>query len=89
MTEYMTQFTHSTILELNVEQQEAIRRLKSFRDQFIHFKPMSYGITTNEEWIITDVVDVIEFLALDCGNVFYYDPSLLERVRNAIVIFRK
>lgn len=76
MEDYMVQFTYSEVLKLTELENEAIRKLNNYRNDFSHFKPMSYAIyTESEEWIIKEVINVIEFLALKSGNVFYLNPD--------------
>lgn len=76
MEDYMVQFTHSKILKLTELEDEAIRKLNNYRNNFSHFKPMTYAIyIESEQWIIKEVVNVVEFLALESGNIFYYNSD--------------
>jgi hypothetical protein len=88
--DYMLQFSDSKVLKLDMDHRLAIDRLIKHRNHFAHFKPMSYGITGDyNNDIIYPVVEVIEFLALNSGNVPYYiyKEDLEMRIRIALSKF--
>ena len=68
---WMRQYTHSTVLELTREQKLSIRFLKdTLRNKFAHYVPLAWSIELHGmPKIALDVLNVIEFLALDSGNV--------------------
>lgn len=59
-----------------------------YRNDFVHIKPKGISvITESEEWIIKEVVDVIEFLALESGNVYYFDQGNSDKVKQLLEKF--
>jgi hypothetical protein len=86
---YMLQNTDSKVLHKTHRQTEAIKKLVDYRNHFAHFKPGLSGITKSEEWIISEVIDVIRFLSLESNNIFYFGNSTSERVEKIINRFRK
>ncbi|PEJ32290.1 hypothetical protein CN689_14265 [Peribacillus butanolivorans] len=86
--DYMKQFTFSKLLKLTEKQRKAINKLILYRNDFIHFKPKDISvITQSEEWIIEEVVSVIEFLALESGNVFYRGKHTKKEVEEILKAF--
>lgn len=78
---YMLQYYEiSKILKLSDAQIEAIEKMINYRNDFAHFKPKGISIITeSEEWIIKEVISVIRFLALDSGNVLFYESHFREK----------
>ncbi|KON69650.1 hypothetical protein AKG34_13440 [Peribacillus butanolivorans] len=86
--DYMMQFTFSKLLKLTEKQRRAINKLILYRNDFIHFKPKDISvITQSEEWIIEEVVSVIEFLALESRNVFYRGNHTIDKVEKLLKAF--
>lgn len=82
---FMTQFTDSKVLSLTDEHKKSIDKMINYRNDFAHFKPKGFSLLTrSEEWIIKEVVDVIKFLALETGNVFYNGSNNREEVESLI-----
>ncbi|MDE3838645.1 hypothetical protein C0966_04480 [Bacillus methanolicus] len=72
--DYMLQNTESKVLKRTPKQIKAIEKLINYRNDFAHFKPRALSvITSSEEWIIEEVITVIKFLALESGNIFYFE----------------
>ena len=68
--EYVTYYVHSKALRLTQDQKDAIRFLKRVRNQIEHYVPMLWSIELHSIVIsVLDALDVIRFLALECGNV--------------------
>ena len=87
---YMQQRLDSKILKLTQPQKVAIYKMIDYRNDFAHFKPKFPSvITKSEEWIIKEVVSVIEFLALESENVVYRGIHNKEEVEKLISLFRK
>ncbi|WNB93410.1 hypothetical protein [Bacillus sp. NEB1478] len=86
---YMMQQFDSKILKISEPQQNAIDKMILYRNDFAHFKPKALSvITQGEDWIVKEVVDVIKFLALDSGNVTYFEDSIFEKVKYLINRFK-
>ncbi|MGE7880229.1 hypothetical protein [Peribacillus muralis] len=87
--DFMIQNTESKVLNKTENQNNAIEKLKMYRDDFVHFKPRGLTIITEtEEWMIYEVVSVIKFLALESNNVTYYDLGDKLNVENLIGTFK-
>ena len=68
--EYVTYYVHSKALRLTQDQKDAIRFLKRIRNQIEHYVPMLWSIELHSIVVsVLDALDVIRFLALECGNV--------------------
>jgi hypothetical protein len=69
-SKWMRKYVHSNLLELSSFQDESIKYLHEFRNNFQHFIPNSPPLELDRmPQICLDVLDVIRFLALDTGNV--------------------
>ncbi|WP_158735135.1 hypothetical protein [Alteribacillus sp. YIM 98480] len=77
MKEYMNkEFERSNTLILTDKQESAISKMIDYRNQFMHFIPMAMGFMGDyEKEIVNPVLEVIEFLALESGNILYYQNS--------------
>jgi hypothetical protein len=86
---YMLQYYEtSKILKLSDTQIDAIGKMINYRNDFAHFKPKGISIVTqSEEWIIKEVISVIRFLALDSGNVLFYERNLREKTETLLEMF--
>lgn len=86
-TGWMHQFTHSQTLTLTFDQKQSLQKLrKDIRNNFEHFTPKGWSIeVSGMPKIVSDAVDVIEFLALSSGNPLWDTDSRQEqRIRDAI-----
>ncbi|MEH7084797.1 hypothetical protein V7139_18950 [Neobacillus drentensis] len=78
---YMMQRLDSKVLKITELQQEAINKMILYRNDFAHFKPKGLSvITEGADWIVKEVVGVIRFLALESGNVTYFDEENRDKV---------
>ncbi len=70
-------------------QTSSVKKLNELRNEFIHFVPKSWLIEISGlPRIVLDCVNTIEFLALECGNVIWYDESLEKRTKEVIAQLR-
>ncbi|MGD0037258.1 MAG: hypothetical protein ABSC53_08205 [Bacteroidota bacterium] len=85
-TNWMTQTILSKPLQLTDDQRHAIRILKKiFRDNFEHFIPKGWSIEIHGfPQIAMNVLEVINFLALDTGNYVLFDQPLRHEVKSII-----
>jgi hypothetical protein len=68
--EFMTQNTHSKVLSLTDSQKEAIASIKARRNQIEHYAPLYWHVEKHDVVVSTvEALDVIQWLALDSGNV--------------------
>lgn len=89
---WMRQYTHSRALTLTCEQQKSINMLrKGVRNNFEHFIPTGWSIEiSGMPKIVSDLVDVIEFLAFSSGNPLWnMELDHERRIRSAIDTIRK
>ncbi|MDT0159262.1 hypothetical protein [Bacillus sp. AG4(2022)] len=85
----MKQRLDSKVLNISEIQQKAIDKIVLYRNEFAHFKPKALSvITEGEDWIVKEVVAVIKFLALDSGNVNYFEDGIFEKVKSLIDGFK-
>lgn len=82
----MLMTTESRVLELSDEQRSSIDRLVGLlRNEFEHFYPKSLSIELHGmPHIMLDVLDVIEFLALESGNYTYLPDGKDDELRQLI-----
>jgi len=69
-SEWTTQYVRSRPVQLSDDQKDAIRWLKSIRNQLEHYTPLAWNI--EEHSLVTSAIaalDVVRALALDTGNV--------------------
>ena len=84
---FMRQYTNSGTLSLTSGQKKSLEKLrKDIRNNFEHFIPKGWSIEiSGMPKIVSDVVDVIEFLAFSSGNPLWdQDLNHEQRIRDAI-----
>ena len=84
---WMRQYTPSRTLSLTSDQKKSIEKMKNdIRNNFEHFIPKGWSIEiSGMPKIVSDVVDVIEFLALSSGNCLWdLDSNHEKRITDAI-----
>lgn len=70
---YMIQYVHSQKFVPRGQQGGSIKKLNSFRNNFIHFVPKGWSIEVGGfPRICEDVVAIIDFLVARSGNVRFY-----------------
>lgn len=82
---WMGQYTNSKVLTLSDDENWAIENLRAtLRNNFAHFKPKSWSLEiTPMPDIVSHVLRVIEFLALESGNTML-DDEQVDRIKRAI-----
>lgn len=86
--EIMMQRYNSKALTLTENQDDAINKVISYRNEFAHFKPRGLSVITfTEKWIVKEVVEVIKFLALESGNIIYTEGNTKEQVESILQKF--
>jgi len=70
-------------LVLTEQQKESINFLKKeLRNTFEHYIPMTWGIVIDGlHQILTDIFDIIQFLALDTGNYVMLDREQRRKIK--------
>jgi hypothetical protein len=93
----MQMYVNSQVFKPNSTQGRSIKKLNSLRNDFVHFVPKGWAIDLSGlPQIVDDCLNVISFLAFDCGNVIWHDrvletqtSVLLEKVKQNICLVRK
>lgn len=59
--------------------------LNKLRNDYIHFLPKGWLLGVHGLPRVTgDCIDIIEFLAFECGNILWHDPNLETKTRELI-----
>jgi hypothetical protein len=84
-SDQMKRYVYSQPLRPTQDQAIALRKLHRWRNDFMHYKPMSLSIEVRGfPQIIRLCLEVIEFLALRSGNVFAGDSALARRTQSSL-----
>lgn len=84
-TDLMIFFVHSRKFKPTGPQTQSIKQLNSLRNQFIHFLPRSWLIEVSGlPQICLDCIKIIEFLAWECGNIYWNDQVMKTRTETAL-----
>ena len=76
-SEKMNLYTNSKLFIPKATQDSSVEKLNSLRNDFIHFIPKDWFIEPSYFiQIIYDCLDIISFLAFDCGNVIWNEEDL-------------
>lgn len=84
-------YTHSQQLNPTEKQRRSVRYLNSVRRRFAHFTPMGWLLSVTElPDLVTDILDVIEFLAFRTGNIaWHYDDDLPDLLKEELAKLRR
>ena len=75
-SERMNMYLNSQFLKPSGTQNRSVTKLNSFRNNFIHFVPKWWTIeVTGLPQIVDDCLDIIWFLAFECGNIFWQEQD--------------
>ncbi|PPC93068.1 MAG: hypothetical protein CTY33_09460 [Methylotenera sp.] len=89
-SDLMLFFVHSKKFVSSSSQDTSVRRLNSFRDDFIHFLPQSWSIeVSGMPKICADCLNIIHFLGWESGNVTWYEQGKRIRAEKAIATIRE
>ena len=88
----MLMYTHSRPFKPKGTQTDSVKRLNYWRNVFIHFLPQNLSLDMDcFPRMVTDCIDIIAFLAFDCGNILWHDQSLehkteilIEQIKTAL-----
>jgi hypothetical protein len=78
-------------------QNSSVKKLNDFRNDFVHFVPKNWSIEVSGLPQITDdCLDVISFLAFDCGNVMWQGDNyetqtreLIEKAKQSVALIKR
>jgi len=85
-SEHMKQYIHSKIFEGDTDTDEAMKILNDeIRNNFIHFTPKSWSLVVNGlPTICLKVLNIIEFLVKESGNIYSYDEDDEYKVKELV-----
>ena len=84
-SEQMIYLVHSQPFTANGNHDKSVKKLNSFRNEFIHFVPKSWSLElTGLPGICLDCLEVVEFLGWQSGNVPWYKKQHKERAEIAL-----
>ncbi len=88
---WMGRYVHSKAIFLTDEQWLSLEWLtENVRNQLTHFIPMGLSIPVDSlKNACVDVINVIEQLAFNTGQVIYMDLGIKDRIKNSIEILKK
>lgn len=66
-------------------QNKSVKLLHELRNDFIHFLPRSWLLQVSGlPRVVDDCIDIIEFLAFECGNILWHEKDLETKTRELI-----
>jgi hypothetical protein len=66
-----------------------IKKLNSLRNKFVHFVPIFWELEVSDlPEISLDCLILVEFLALECGNIVFYKEEYIELCKKAIATIK-
>jgi len=88
---YMHQYAHSGRFVPKGQQGWSIKKLNSFRNEFIHFVPRGWSIEVGGfPKICADSLDIVEFLVNSSGNICFHNSRALEkRCQNILTLSKQ
>ena len=96
-SEKMNLYTNSKLFIPKATQDSSVEKLNSLRNDFIHFIPKVWLIEPSYFiQIVYDCLDIISFLAFDCGNVMWQEEDLetqtrelIEKAKKSVALIKK
>jgi hypothetical protein len=93
----MQMYVNSQVFKPSGTQGRSVKKLNSFRNDFIHFVPKGWAIEASGlTQIVDDCLNIISFLAFDCGNVVWQERVLetqtrviLEKAKQKVSLVKK
>lgn len=66
-------------------QTESVKLLNELRNDFIHFLPQGWSLEVSGlPQMVKDCVDIIDFLAFECGNVIWHNSALRAKTEQLV-----
>jgi len=66
-------------------QSESVKKLNQLRNEFIHFLPKGWSLEVSGlPQVVRDCVNIISFLAFQCGNVLWHKEELEVRTKELV-----
>ena len=81
----MMMFVDSQPFKPHGTQTESVKMLHKLRNNYIHFLPMGWLLGVHGlPRVAADCLDIIEFLAFECGNMLWHDPHLERKTKDLV-----
>jgi hypothetical protein len=81
----MMMFIDSQPFKPHGTQTESVKMLNKLRNDYIHFLPKGWVLRVHGlPRVSRDCIDIIEFLAFECGNILWHDPNLKTKTKDLI-----
>jgi hypothetical protein len=81
----MMMFDHSQSFKPHGTQTESVKMLNRLRNDYIHFVPKGWVLGVHGlPRVLRDCIDIMEFLAFECGNILWHDPHLETKTKDLI-----
>jgi hypothetical protein len=81
----MMSSVHSRPFRPRGTQTKSVEMLSKLRNNFIHFLPKVSSLRVRGlPRVAGDCIDIIEFLAFECGNILWHDPDLETKTKDLI-----
>jgi len=85
----MLMYVHSKPFAPSCTQTESVKMLNFLRNDFVHFLPKGWSLGVGGlPRIVNDCVDIIEFLAFECGNILWHEKELETKTKELIAQIR-
>jgi hypothetical protein len=85
----MLMYMHSQPFKPRGTQNKSVEMLHELRNDYIHFRPKGWLLGVHGlPRVVEDCVDIIDFLAFECGNVLWHDESLKAKTRELIAAIK-
>lgn len=82
-------FLHSKKVAPSSALNQSMKKINTLRNDFVHFLPRSWSLEVSGlPEICLDCLALVEFLALECGNIIWCEEGRRERVIEAITLAR-
>ncbi|WP_342488552.1 hypothetical protein MKX67_18395 [Cytobacillus sp. FSL W7-1323] len=79
----LIQVVNGKALKLTNYQEKAIKRLNEYRNDFSHFGANGYSIIGSLDCVVSPVLEIIRFLAIESNNILYFSDQK-QRVEQAL-----
>jgi hypothetical protein len=84
-SDLMMMYVHSQPFKPRGTQTESVRMLNELRNDYIHFLPKGLLLGVHRlPRVVDDCLNIIDFLAFECGNILWHDPNLKTKTKELI-----
>lgn len=85
----MKMYVNSQPFKPRATQTRSVKMLNRLRNDFIHFVPKGWSLEISSlPQIMQDCIDIISFLAFECGNIIWHEEVLEDRAKELIDLIR-